>query len=132
MEIGVYRVLQLQQSDKLVDYYELDVEKGAINTRSRKNRVFVLGSEAWSSLLRTVYGKFSSGAAVILYNMGKPYGAEIAKNLELDKTLTSLGISKIGRISGWGTYSVQGEFRIWEVFHVYNQELCFLSIWKNA
>jgi predicted hydrocarbon binding protein len=94
----------------------MDLEKGAIRSRSKDNRVFVLGSRAWSSLLSTVYGKFSSGAAVILYDMGKPYGVEIAKDLELDKTLTSLDISKIGRISGWGNYLVQGDFEFGSFF----------------
>src|ERR1700730_3723706 len=111
-----YHVLQLQNTDRFAEFYELDLEKGEISTRAKNNRVFVLGSQAWASLLSTVYGKFSTGAAVILYDMGKPYGVEIAKDLELKRTLTARDISKIGKVSGWGNYSVQGDFEFGRFF----------------
>ena len=89
-----------------------------MKNRAKKNRVFVLGSQAWGSLLSAVYGRFSSGADVILYDMGRPYGREIANELGLGqmKKLSASDVSKIGRASGWGLYDLKGDFNSGSLF----------------
>jgi predicted hydrocarbon binding protein len=44
-------------------------------------RVFVFGADAWRSLMLELYKSFSTGAEVILFNMGLSYGSKLASSI---------------------------------------------------
>jgi len=96
------------ESVTLNDNYELDLARGTMTNRRNNARVFIFGAEAWRNLKSELFSKFSSGAAVIFFGMGKSYGSSISKSLRI-KTMTSLRGSKWAASAGWGLIRASGD-----------------------
>jgi len=81
-----------------------------------------MSSEAWSALRKEMYSKFSSGAEVILLDMGKSYGSKLVVSLsealtEEDKLsygssasrLDPRDFSRMVTMTGWGRVTISGD-----------------------
>lgn len=80
--------------------------------------MFMMTSNAWNSLRDQLYGKFSSGAEVILFDMGKSYGSELVSALRESlmkagkNPLTGLdprNLSQLVTSTGWGRVHLSGD-----------------------
>jgi hypothetical protein len=89
---------------------ELDFGRGEIRDRSTNRRMFLMNSEEWVALRRGLYDKFSSGASVILFDMGVSYGSKIISSLkQLDSKNGAPELAKLGARSGWGKVIPTGD-----------------------
>jgi predicted hydrocarbon binding protein len=77
-------------------------------------RVFMLSTNSWSALNDELYKRFSTGAGVIFFEMGKSYGSDVgdtiirraeSKDIKLDPRDFSYLVTK----AGWGKVTLEGE-----------------------
>ena len=91
------------------ELYDIDDNEGIIVNKRFGQRSFFLGANEWNSLIEKLHGTFSSGAAVILYDIGKSYGAsslEREKAIDADLQLTIDLLSRESRVAGWGKVGI--------------------------
>lgn len=95
--------------------YSFDAHISEIRNKTTNSRVLLVGSEGWDSLQEGLYKKFSTGASVIILEMGFSYGSTIASH---GSTEAQSGESRARSISnlcglitdaGWGTLSLSGD-----------------------
>jgi len=105
----------LQASHDLLNSYSFDAHISEIRNKTTNSRVLFVGSDGWDSLQEGLYKKFSSGASVIILEMGFSYGSTASSQIPTD---TQSGESRARSFSslcglitndGWGTLSVSGD-----------------------
>lgn len=91
-------------------FYEAD-GLGVIRSKLNKSRVFIFPARTWAIMEGTLFQKFSTGAAVILREMGRTYGRQFGANLKDNK----VGVADVwklardlGRSGGWGDVTIEG------------------------
>ncbi|MDA4111382.1 MAG: hypothetical protein OK439_02505 [Thaumarchaeota archaeon] len=89
-------------------YFRVDENKGIISGIG--GRVVVLNSSAWGSLQAGMYRVFSSGASVILYDMGRTYGRSVAHNLGESRDFNEMW-PRLAAIAGWGKFKTKGDLK---------------------
>jgi hypothetical protein len=100
--------------------YSSDLAKGEIKSNAVGWRMFMLSSNGWVALRNELYKKFSSGAEVILVDMGRSYGSTVVAELQKQKGgkyQESLSdhrpdpriFSRLATASGWGRVSLSGD-----------------------
>ena len=79
------------------------------------SRVFLVGSDGWDTLQEGLYKKFSSGASVIILEMGLYYGSTVASTSVIDSQSGESRARSIANLcglitnAGWGTLSLSGD-----------------------
>lgn len=77
---------------------------GMLKDRISSSHVFIFSRSAFRSMQSTLYDKFGSGAAVIMYEMGQGYGRKLGSGM-LKRGLSSERafheIEKFGYLAGW-------------------------------
>jgi predicted hydrocarbon binding protein len=92
------------------EFYEF--QTGAIKRRVSNARVFLVSARSWSIIQQNMFLTFSSGAAVVLQEMGRAYGADMAKEGKRwsphpPDALRAL--QSLAGVSGWGTVTLRGD-----------------------
>lgn len=86
--------------------------EGVIRTKAGSSRVFFFSTRGWTVIEKQLYSVFSTGAAVMLSEMGVGYGKGVAKEIMayakepyfVLKTLEELSMA-----AGWGSVEVKGD-----------------------
>lgn len=90
-----------------------DFEKeGAIKTRAAGSRVFFIATRGWAVIERRLFKVFSSGASVMLSEMGNGYGRGAAKEVMgyvKDPSVILQVLSELSAAAGWGVIEVRGD-----------------------
>ncbi len=74
-----------------------------------------MGSDGWDSLQEGLYKKFSTGASVIILEMGFSYGKTVASQSAMDDQSGEARARSIANLcglitnAGWGTLSLSGD-----------------------
>jgi hypothetical protein len=107
--------LSLQSSQDFLGAYSFDPHISEIRNKTTNSRVLLVGSDGWDSLQEGLYKKFSSGATVIILEMGVAYGSTIASQtateLQSGESRARSFAKLCGLITnaGWGTLSLSGD-----------------------
>jgi hypothetical protein len=100
--------------------YSVDTS-GVITSEFTSWRMIMFSSKSMRALIDELYGRFSSGADVILYNMGFSYGADLvssmraraekkrAETLQITSEPTPGVFKDIAQRSGWGNINLGGD-----------------------
>lgn len=78
---------------------------GVMKSLSTGDRVFVLPARTWALAEETLFQRFSTGAVVILQEMGETYGREFGLYLKEKKLDLATGkglLQSLTRGAGWG------------------------------
>lgn len=92
------------------EFYEF--QTGAIKRRVSNARVFLVSARSWGIIQQNLFLTFSSGATVVLQEMGRAYGADLAKegkrwSPHAPDALKAL--QSLAGVSGWGTVTLRGD-----------------------
>jgi len=93
------------------DFYDFE-KPGLIFSKTSNARVFLVASRSWGEMEARLFEKFSSGAAVMLDEMGYSYGMGLAKEGKKyysDPAKLIGAVRNLGNVSGWGTFEVSGD-----------------------
>lgn len=77
---------------------------GMLKDRISSSHVFIFSRSAFRSMQGTLYDKFGSGAAVIMYEMGRGYGMKLGTGMlkrGLSPQMAFHEIEKFGYLAGW-------------------------------
>ena len=105
----------MQASHDIFGSYSFDAHISEIRNKSTNSRVLLVGSDGWDSLQEGLYKKFSSGASVIILEMGISYGTTVASQSVLDSQSGESRARSIAHLwglitnAGWGTLSLSGD-----------------------
>jgi len=116
------------------DFFDT-AEKGVIETRAAKARVFVFSTVGWSVIESHLSKTFGSGAEVVMSEMGAAYGKGVAQEALRVSSVpeTALGfIISIAAAAGWGQMSVEGDITKPSDFAVLIKECVFCSDQRAA
>ena len=92
------------------EFYEF--QTGAITRKVSNARVFLLSARSWGIIQQNMFLTFSSGAAVVLQEMGKAYGQDLAKEAKRWSRHPSealRALQSLAGVSGWGTVTLRGD-----------------------
>jgi predicted hydrocarbon binding protein len=90
---------------------------------------FRMNANGWLALTRDLYDKFSSGAAVILYDMGLSYGSAFMSSL--DRRPSPKEIETFSAKSGWGEAILSGDLEFGAHLTVTIRECIFCSDYND-
>ena len=98
------------QDVQVPGFYEVQ-GRSIIKSKLTKARVFIFPARTWAIMEDTLFRDFSTGAAVILHEMGRTYGGEFGSTMKKGKLDSehAWGFARnIARDAGWGDVTVEG------------------------
>lgn len=108
-----------------------DFEKeGVIKTKAGGSRVFFIGTRGWSVIEKQLLTVFSTGASVMLKEMGVGYGRGVAKEVmavEKDPSQVLKVLTELCQAAGWGAAEVKGNATKGQGFEVLISRCAFCA-----
>ncbi|MDV3244496.1 MAG: hypothetical protein LYZ66_04890 [Nitrososphaerales archaeon] len=95
----------------LQDFYDFE-RRGVVKSKVSKTRVFFFSAKSWQNIEAQLFKTFSTGASVMLEEMGRSYGIHVAKEAKLTYSQTSKvleTLQSLAAASGWGDVELSGD-----------------------
>ena len=91
----------------------------------------MFSSNSWSALSKELYKRFSSGADVIFFDMGRSYGSELAASLISRAEVEHVkpdphSFDYLVTKAGWGRVTLDGELDHGSHLSIVVTSMCFL------
>ncbi|MBI3841465.1 MAG: hypothetical protein HY297_05910 [Thaumarchaeota archaeon] len=103
---------------------------GVIKTKAAGARVFFVSTRGWAVIEKQLTKVFSSGAAVMLNEMGSSYGRGVAKEVmgfAKDPGTVLKVLEELSAAAGWGSIEVKGDIGRGEVLEVVITDCAFCA-----
>jgi predicted hydrocarbon binding protein len=108
-----------------------DFEKGGvIRTKAGSSRVFFFSTRGWNVIEKQLFSVFSTGANVMLSEMGVGYGRGVAKEVMAytkEPYLVLRTLEELSMAAGWGPVEVKGDVEKGEGLLVHNSRCAFCA-----
>ncbi len=103
----------MTETREVKDFFELDFRRGVMRNKYDGARVFVIAAKAFRTIEEGLYRSFSTGAAVMLRQMGYSYGKALAgrqRSLESGSNIAIVAdLQAVALAAGWGRVSLPGD-----------------------
>ena len=118
--------------------YSFDEHTATLRSKDTRRRMLVMGSDSWASLQDGLYRRFSTGASVIILEMGCSLGEMLFDSLNVSASekpeSKTHSVQELGNLmfrTGCGKYNISGDLERGSSL-IFNIRNCVFCENKNA